>query len=426
LHRFFWLPRPATGGTRNERILYRLPLIAAAAVAIVGCRPEPQIHSYQVPKERAPARPVDEAADASPATATPSSNMPAARMLAAIVLRPGAAWFFKMSGPLASVTAHAEEFEKFIPTLQFAGDAPPEWETPAGWTQAASTGPRFATLKSPVDSSGAEIAITMLPFTGGAGAAADDDYLISNINRWRGQLMLAPITAPQLGAETKRVETRGASAIVVDLVGKLAPTGMGSPGMAGPAMGGAGMGGSPQAPFAATAPKADAAPRPGRMLAAIVLRSGDGWFFKLSGPAAAVSQHVEAFQKLVASLRFDDQGIPSWQAPDDWTSGPTNPMRYATLIVPNSPTPLDLTISKLPYAGPDPLDYALKNVNRWRDQLQLPHTTREQLSADLQRVSLAEGEALVVDLADQQSSAGAAGAAETNATPPAPGAQNGN
>jgi hypothetical protein len=424
LHPFFWRQRAAIGESRNQRVFWRprsrrsvspsqAPrawlALAACGLVFAGCQPELQIHSYQIPKEVASSKPPVSAMDGA-AVAEPPANSPPGRMLAAIVLWPGQAWFFKMSGPLAAVTAHAEEFEKFIPSLRFEPDAPPEWQTPAGWSQDPAGGTRFATLKSPPESPAVEITVTMLPF--GAVEGADNDYLLFNINRWRGQLQAPPISAPQLANETKRVEVHGATAIVVDIVGKLAPTGMGPPGM----------GAAPHPPFAGGLPKSEAASQPGRMLAAIVLRPGEGWFFKLSGPRPAVTQHAEEFQKLVASVRFDETGTPQWQAPEDWARGPSNPMRFATLVVPGAPTPLDLTISKLPYSGPDPLEYALRNVNRWRDQLQLPHTTREQLSADLQRVSLAEGEALVVDLSGQQGQ----GAAGMNVSPIAPGVEHGN
>ena len=59
-------------------------------------------------------------------------------------------------------------------------------------------------------------------------------YVLDNVNRWRQQLNLAPVTAEELASTTKPLKIDGREATLVSLVGK----------------GSGGMGGAPFAPFA--------------------------------------------------------------------------------------------------------------------------------------------------------------------------------
>ena len=48
----------------------------------------------------------------------------------------------------------------------------------------------------------------------------DPDYVLSNVNRWRQQLQLGPLTAPQLGEQAEKIQVGGAVATLVDLRAK--------------------------------------------------------------------------------------------------------------------------------------------------------------------------------------------------------------
>src|SRR5262245_22686129 len=63
-----------------------------------------------------------------------------------------------------------------------------------------------------------------------------------------------------------------------------------------------------------------------RMLGAIIPRAEQAWFFKMSGPAAAVETQAVAFRKLIESVRFgpESNAQPSWTLPEGWTSRPGN------------------------------------------------------------------------------------------------------
>jgi len=134
-----------------------------------------------------------------------------------------------------------------------------------------------------------------------------------------------------------------------------------------------------------------------RTLGAVVPRGDQGWFFKLTGPKDAVAGQTETFMTLLKSVRFDGDGKPEWNVPEGWQQRPGNDIRYATLVLPAAPKPLELTVTVLPKQGDD-AEYVLINVNRWRNQLSLPPLAAEALAGHSTQVEVADGKATVVDL----------------------------
>ena len=136
----------------------------------------------------------------------------------------------------------------------------------------------------------------------------------------------------------------------------------------------------------------------GRMLGAIVVQPSQGWFFKLMGPSESVAEHEAEFQAFLKTLRFAADGPPRWEAPAGWREEPGGAMRFATFVIDAQPKPLELTVTTLPYAGETEADYVLKNVNRWRNQLQLPPLESGQLAAETSRIELDGVTATTVNL----------------------------
>jgi len=92
----------------------------------------------------------------------------------------------------------------------------------------------------------------------------DGGGLLANVNRWRGQVGLAPLDAAALAGNSKTVTTAGGDrATWVELVGS-----------------------------------------DKTILGAIVARDGVSWFFKLTAPPAVAGRHKESFERFVRSLRF--------------------------------------------------------------------------------------------------------------------------
>jgi hypothetical protein len=150
---------------------------------------------------------------------------------------------------------------------------------------------------------------------------------------------------------------------------------------------------NPHAPQQALPPQGEPTDR---MLGAIIPLAEEGWFFKLSGPKADVGRVADTYLEFLRSVRIVD-GQPHWVVPTDWQQRPGSAMRYATLIVPSSGKPLELTVTKLPRSG-DETAYILANVNRWRGQLSLPPASAEQVAEDSTEIKLEGATATLVDL----------------------------
>lgn len=215
------------------------------------------------------------------------------RMLGAIVPHQGATWFFKLTGPDAVVAPEKAVFLDFLKTVKVsaqplaapaaapaavtpapaAPSAPPadmagspvvsasgpglKWIAPAGWQEKPGVGMRKATFAiSGANGASAELAVTAFP-----GDVGGD---LANLNRWRGQLALPPVTEAEFAGAVTRLKVNGLNVTLADLTGG---------------------GDNPQ-----------------RLLGAMVPHAGATWFFKLTGPAALVAAEKPAFLSFVQTL----------------------------------------------------------------------------------------------------------------------------
>ncbi len=214
----------------------RRPLLlicAAMALSAAACERDTVTH-VRVPKS----------ADAPPA-------MPP-MMMGGSGMPPGAM-------PPAGMPGGAMPAGQVAPTTDFP---PLLWTLPSGWTAKMESGMRFATLK-PAGAGKVEVSVVVLPGTAGGDLA--------NVNRWRGQLGLAPIDETQLAALRKPMQTDAGPVALFDLVteGK----------------------------------------ERSRMLAAILTtESGYTWFLKMTGGADEVAAKQAEYFRLLSSLHF---GKPS-------------------------------------------------------------------------------------------------------------------
>ncbi|MGE3780605.1 MAG: hypothetical protein AB7F89_25675, partial [Pirellulaceae bacterium] len=145
-----------------------------------------------------------------------------------------------------------------------------------------------------------------------------------------------------------------------------------------------------------------------RMLGAVIPRGERAWFFKLTGAREAVAGEVARFQDLIRSIRFTGEGdsaVPSWTLPDGWNERPGNSMRFATLEITSSDPPLECSVTVLPLTG-DETAYIVANINRWRDQMKLPHIDKLGSSSHQLQLADASGTATWVDLAGELAAGG--------------------
>jgi hypothetical protein len=98
------------------------------------------------------------------------------------------------------------------------------------------------------------------------------------------------------------------------------------------------------------------------------------WFFKLLGPAEAVSNHAAEFDALLRTVRLTS-GRATWDTPAGWTEQAGGGIRFATLVIPDTEAPLEISVTTFPAPDPGADAYLLQNINRWRGQVGLaPYT----------------------------------------------------
>lgn len=138
-----------------------------------------------------------------------------------------------------------------------AEDVPvPTWTVPAGWSKLDQQKPmRHATFVAGEGATKVEVVLSTFP--------GDVGGLIPNINRWRGQVGLGPITQDQLAANTTAIENPGYAGYTMRLKGEAQ-----------------------------------------HMLGAIIkdAKADRSWFVKITGTPAALDAHEAAFTAFAKSF----------------------------------------------------------------------------------------------------------------------------
>lgn len=273
------------------------------------------------------------------------------------------------------------------------GEAAPaavHWQAPAGWEEQPASGFRKGSfLVRGTDGKTADVSVISFPEAAGG--------LIANVNRWRDQLKLAPITDVAQGGTP--IPVGGREMFFVDLLSEQTISPDGS--------------------------KA-------RILGGIFPAGSETWFFKMIGPDALVDSQREAFKEFLESVHLAEGAVASAPAPTPlsantggsntnaptpppieaaqtaplqytlppgWTEKPLSPMRLASFkaVAPNGKE-TDVSVVALPgIAGGD-----LANVNRWRGQMQLGPIDEDALARSAEHLSANGHDFLLVDLASEQ------------------------
>src|SRR5882724_6482173 len=202
------------------------------------------------------------------------------RIIAAMVTTANATLFFKMRGNADLSEAQKGDFIKWVAAVcnaqtqtgspQMAAmppqmpaappqttSAPPiKWTAPEGWTEVPPSSMRYASFSAPTED-GDKIDISVVTFPGDGGSDAD------NVNRWRGQMGLAPVDANAVTSQVAALKTEDMTFSTTDIAGNKT-----------------------------------------RTIAAWTRRDGRVWFFKATGPAAAIEKEKPNFVKFIESVRF--------------------------------------------------------------------------------------------------------------------------
>lgn len=312
----------------NSPLVSAAPLVCTVMALLVlsGCEDQDQITAYTVPRE-AELAPVREAAETGP---------PTDRMLAAMVPVGDQFWFFKAVGPLDVMDEQRKPFEQFVQSITFEGGKP-KWTLPETWREKGTPGEsgalRYATIEFGPSSDPVELTVIPLP----AVSNDPEDYVLANVNRWRGQLQLPDLRRNELAAETAAISLDGATATLVDMAGRMQSNS------------------SMRAPFAGGG-------RGGPMAGQGTARERPA----TSGPAAPSAAAVE------------------YDTPEGWKPGRTGPFRDIAFEVTHDGQKAELTVSSLAGTGGG----TLANVNRWRGQIGLPAWSQAELDEGLQKVTV--------------------------------------
>jgi hypothetical protein len=195
------------------------------------------------------------------------------RIIAAMATTGDSTLFFKMRGNADLTEAQKGDFIKWVAAVcntqtgtkspQMAAMPPQEssppqikWKPPEGWTEIPPSSMRYASFSARAENGG-KIDISVVTFHGDGGSDAD------NINRWRGQIGLAPIDANAVTSQVAPLKTADTTFSTTDIAG--AKT---------------------------------------RTIAAWTRHEGRVWFFKATGPTAAVEKEKPNFVKFIESVRF--------------------------------------------------------------------------------------------------------------------------
>jgi len=214
------------------------------------------------------------------------------RILAAITRRDGMAWFFKMTGDDALVAEQKPVFIDFLKSITFPAaptqaQLPPSHPPIDGGTMMAQAGgsassgqpkPNWQVPSTWKEIPGGQFLVAKFLVAGAANAQAnvnvsmsrgDGGGLLANVNRWRNQLGLAPAAEADLAKDLQSLDLSGGKASVADITGQDARSG-----------------------------------QPTRLMAVVIPRSGETWFYKLMGNAQLVQQEKDVFLKFVQSATY--------------------------------------------------------------------------------------------------------------------------
>ncbi len=221
----------------------------------------------------------------------------AERIIGVILHRDDTAWFFKMTGDAGVVEKQKPAFIAFLKSISFgapaaapagmdmsqlpashppiggmnpglpsasipAGDKP-TWTVPAGWQEGPLA--QFLIAKYIIaGDGGAQAAVNVSSLAGDGGG------LLPNVNRWRTQLGLAPVTEADL-ANLPTIDASGTKATLIEFSGTDARSG-----------------------------------KAAQLVGVVLPLNGQTWFYKLMGDADLVAQQKEALIKFVQSAKYPD------------------------------------------------------------------------------------------------------------------------
>jgi hypothetical protein len=238
------------------------------------------------------------------------------------------------------------------------------WTLPKDWKESGAGQMSVANFTIQ-DAGGHEAQVTITPLARLAGRDAEI------VNMWREQVGLEPLGREEAAKQFEAVEVGGEKGNLFQIEGK-------PEGSSGPA----------------------------RIITAMVHRPDASWFYKLAGDAALVEAQKPAFIEFLKSIRIKEGAIasapdadaapkPGWTVPSQWKEIPAGQMQVAKFTVPaRGSAKAEVFVSVFP----SDTGGTLANVNRWRKQIGLPDAPGGELTSMVSPLDPAQPEAILVDM----------------------------
>lgn len=245
-----------------------------------------------------------------------------------------------------------------------------QWTKPPAWTELAPTAFRKGNFVFEGDNEKI-VEITVSSFPGNVGGT------LANVNRWRGQAGLPPLSNDALEAALTEVTIDGHDGQIVNIL-----------------------------PDSSN-------PDDVQIVAAIFLYQGESWFFKMSGPQQLVSAQKPVFDAFIDSLQFTTadsrngsaaasenakEPVLAFDPPEGWAESDGSSMRIASYEVPlEGFEPADFSITRFPGDAGG----IAANVNRWRQQIGLRPWKESQVSSNRENLEVGNLDFALFDLRPQ-------------------------
>ena len=267
-----------------------------------------------------------------------------------------------------------------------AGQPGLQWKLPAGWQELPAGQFRVASFRV-AGAGGKQADVSVIPLPGQAGSD------LANVNRWRDQVGLPPVTEEEMSKLAQTVEIAHQRAQLYEQAGPVPGSG-----------------------------------QTNRILAAVLRRGGVAWFFKMTGDDALVAQQKPEFVEFLKSLNLavpeEAMGLPPshppiggagmagmgastapmasggaikprWQAPPGWEEVPGGQFLVAKFIIHGSGAEqAAVNVSSSPGEGGG----LAGNVNRWRQQLGLAPLPESEMDKLVTPLEVPAGKAMLVEM----------------------------
>jgi hypothetical protein len=267
-------------------------------------------------------------------------------------------------------------------------------KVPAGWQEVPPGQIRAASFRV-AGAGGKQADVSVVPLPGLAGSDLD------NVNRWRGQVGLAPVAAEELPKLAQTVEIAHQEAQLYEQAGPVPGSG-----------------------------------ETNRILAAVLRRGGIAWFFKMTGDDGLVAQQKPMFEEFLKSVNLSapagpsdlppshppiggagmtpasapmtgmatpGAAKPSWQVPPGWEEVPGGQFLAAKFIIHGSGA--EQAAVNVSSAGGEG-GGLLGNVNRWRQQLGLAQLPESEVDKLVTPLEVQGGKATMVEMSGVGAGAG--------------------